>query len=170
MQIFAKAQHEHGTCCYNMLLSNLKVKQHWTGIVFGSCTDFYLKSKSTTFEDNNKNSNFLSFGRWPQSKSLSTIWLGTFGGGFLKIYVSNKYCFRVLLWHIACFADFLPTYWFRASVNGFGEFSPLWLNLKRLWQFVHSLFTIWQNLKLTLAKIMLLGKFSFLYRAKYSSK
>ena len=109
VQIFAKAQHEHGTCCYNMLLSNLKVKQHWTGIVFGSCTDFYLKSKSTTFEDNNKNSNFLSFGRWPQSKSLSTIWLGTFGGEFLKymsvtniVFVS---CFDILL---ASPISFLP--------------------------------------------------------------
>ena len=47
-----------------------------------------------------------------------------------------------------------------SSVTRFGETSPPWLSLKCFRQFVEGLFAIWQNLKPTEGKNLLLGKFS----------
>ena len=54
------------------------------------------------------------------------------------------------------------------SVTRFGKISPLWHNFKSIGQIFASLFSIWQNVNLTLAKnVMLLGKFSLLSIATY---
>ena len=41
-----------------------------------------------------------------------------------------------------------------SSVTRFGEISPLWRNITRLWQFFDSLFLFWQNVKPTLANLL----------------
>ena len=40
-----------------------------------------------------------------------------------------------------------------SSVTGFGKNSPLWQNLKSLWQYFEGLFNFWHNLEFTLANI-----------------
>ena len=54
------------------------------------------------------------------------------------------------------------------SVTRFGEISPLWCNVVKLWALLKGAFTIWRNFELTLAIFyMVLAKCSVLQMAKY---